>query len=805
MSALLIKTFIVFILFAVFAPLSAQELRIRDASSGSSLPFVLVYAPDQSFETQTDVNGQVKLPQASASDSLILQLVGYRELRIAYPTSSLTVKMRPESYSLHEIVVSANRWEQNKSEISQSIGQLDQQQLKLQQAPTAADLIGGQAHVYVQKSQLGGGSPMIRGFSANRVLLVVDGVRMNNAIFRSGNLQNIISIDPHIIENTEVLFGPGAVMYGSDAMGGVMDFHTLRPSLSFTNSKSIRGKVLSRYSSAASEGHGHLQLEYGGRRWSAITSASLSRWGDLKMGQHGPEEYLRTQIPVRVNGEDRLVDNEEPRVQKETGYDQINLFQKAVFAISSREKIEWTSIYTQTSDIPRYERQLRERNGFPRSAEWYYGPQKWSLNYLQYSSTRTTAWYDHLKARAAFQWFEESRNDRNWNSEWLRERRERVYAPSINMDLEKQWNKLSLFYGLDANYNFIRSKAQRHSILSEEREPLGSRYPDQSHWFSAALYLSSRYQLSPSTYLNTALRGDYMYLSAPFNASSFPLPVDAAKLDFGNLSGSIGLTKSFNDRQRALIQFSTGFRAPNIDDIGKVFDSEPGAVVIPNPQLRPEYAYSLDLGYTQIVSKQLKIELNAFGTILESAMVRRPFQFNGQDSITYDGAPSQVQAIQNAASGFVYGGTIAAHYSPWSQWEVYGRVNWQRGRTTEESDSGNEQLVPLRHAAPTFGQVGLKWLHNGWSALAQFDFNGPQNPQNMAPSETNKPHIYLRNAEGLLFSPSWHRLDLRLRKEWRQWGVTLAFENLTNQRYRPYSSAIVAPGRNFIASLEYRW
>ena len=73
---------------------------------------------------------------------------------------------------------------------------------------------------------------MIRGFSANRVLIVVDGVRMNNAIFRSGNLQNVISIDPNMIELTEVIMGPGSVIYGSDAIGGVMNFYTTTPKLS---------------------------------------------------------------------------------------------------------------------------------------------------------------------------------------------------------------------------------------------------------------------------------------------------------------------------------------------------------------------------------------------------------------------------------------------------------------------------------------------------------------------------------------------------------------------------------------------
>ena len=89
--------------------------------------------------------------------------------------------------------------------------------------------------VFIQKSQLGGGSPMIRGFSTNRILIVVDGVRMNNAIYRSGNLQNIISIDALATEEAEVIFGPGSIIYGSDDIGGVMDFHSLTPRYSLSN------------------------------------------------------------------------------------------------------------------------------------------------------------------------------------------------------------------------------------------------------------------------------------------------------------------------------------------------------------------------------------------------------------------------------------------------------------------------------------------------------------------------------------------------------------------------------------------
>ncbi|MDV7393854.1 TonB-dependent receptor plug domain-containing protein, partial [Arthrospira platensis SPKY1] len=131
---------------------------------------------------------------------------------------------------MDDFVVSANRWEQNQSEIPNRLAKVSLNQVDFHQPQSTADLLRLSDKVFIQKSQQGGGSPMIRGFSANRLLIVVDGVRMNTAIFRSGNLQNVIAIGPYTVEQAEVIMGPGTVVYGSDAMGGVMDFHTLKPS-----------------------------------------------------------------------------------------------------------------------------------------------------------------------------------------------------------------------------------------------------------------------------------------------------------------------------------------------------------------------------------------------------------------------------------------------------------------------------------------------------------------------------------------------------------------------------------------------
>ena len=117
---------------------------------------------------------------------------------------------------------------------------------------------------------------------------------MNNAIFRGGNVQNVISIDPFTIKNTEVLFGPGSVIYGSDAIGGVMNFYTHKPRFSYTDSLTVSGKTAYRFSSANTENTVHAALNLGHQTWASYTSFSYNTFGDLVMGSHGPESYLET-------------------------------------------------------------------------------------------------------------------------------------------------------------------------------------------------------------------------------------------------------------------------------------------------------------------------------------------------------------------------------------------------------------------------------------------------------------------------------------------------------------------------------
>jgi hypothetical protein len=174
--------------------------------------------------------------------------------------------------TIDEVVVTANKFGMLRRQVVQRIDIVTKRDLQWMNSMNAADLLSNTGNVLVQKSQGGGGSPIIRGFESNKVLLMVDGVRLNNAIFRGGHLQNVLRIDNAILEKVEILYGPSSAMYGSDALGGVMHFITKKPVL---NDK-FTGSTMLRYSTATQEKTGHVDVGFGGKRLASLFSLSLS-------------------------------------------------------------------------------------------------------------------------------------------------------------------------------------------------------------------------------------------------------------------------------------------------------------------------------------------------------------------------------------------------------------------------------------------------------------------------------------------------------------------------------------------------
>ncbi|HDZ05301.1 TonB-dependent receptor plug domain-containing protein [Maribacter sp.] len=798
--------FVALFLCSTFA--SAQQITVLDADSGEEIANVAVFNKDKSKIALTNLDGVFDAAVFMGKERITLKHIGYQEFK----TSKIQLQRQGhkaylimKAQQLDEVVMSVSKWEQQKRDIPNRIISLDARSIAFTTPQTAADLLQNSGKVFVQKSQMGGGSPMIRGFATNRLLLTVDGVRMNNAIFRGGNVQNVISIDPFTIKNTEVIFGPGSVIYGSDAIGGVMNFYTNKPMLSQNDSLLVHGNANYRFASANMENTVHADINLGKKTWSSLTSITYNNFNDLRMGAHGPDSYLRNTFVRTVNGVDELVENNSSKKQVPTGYDQINLMQKFLYKPNTKWDLNLGAYYTETSDYSRYDRLIRPTSdglGL-RSAEWYYGPQKWFMGNAQLQKKGDGKVYDGLKLGLAYQHFEESRINRDFQDEVRNTTKEKVDAINFTIDFEnKKLGDFRLYYGSEYIYNKVGSTGFDFNINTNERTAAASRYPDNSSWQSLAGYANGEYKAKPNFTIMSGLRYSHVWVDAIFDDTFYDFPFETADLSTGALTGSIGFSWFPRANLQVTLNGSTGFRAPNIDDVGKIFDSEPGSVVVPNTDLEPEYAYNAEIGIQRNINDKIILKGTAYYTYLVDALVRRDFSFNGVSEIEYGGELSNVQAIQNAAKAYVYGFEFGIEAYLTEQWSLSSNLTLTEG--IEEEDDGTE--TPARHAAPTFGDFHVVWKNQRLRTDLFINYNGEIANDDLAMSEQSKEYIYAVDENGNPYAPSWYTLNFRSQYDiTNRFKVTGSLENFTDQRYRTYSSGIVAPGINLIIGVGYHF
>ncbi|MGY6521547.1 MAG: TonB-dependent receptor domain-containing protein [Mongoliitalea sp.] len=797
--------FLVFF-FVFLLPVRAQVVWVYDAQTKQGLEFVLISLGSSQNSVQTDSEGKADISLLGGkNENVRFRLFGYQLKQLSWDElleRDFTVAMQVSELTLQRAVVSATRWTQSRQQVPNKISQISKEEQLFLNPQTAADLLNISGDVFIQKSQQGGGSPMIRGFSTNRLLYAVDGVRMNTAIFRSGNLHNVISLDPFAIENTEVFFGPGSIIYGSDAIGAVMSFETLKPVFQENKQFKVDGNVSLRGNTANKEQTGHVHLRYGNNRWAGVSSFSRYNFGDSRMGTRGPEEFLRPTLVERVQGQDVIVENANPLIQIPSGYQQSNFMQKLALRTDSGWNFQYAFHFSETSNFPRYDRLIRLRsNGLPQSAEWMYGPQIWAMHHfnVQHSNT-TSSLYDQLSINLAYQRFEESRIDRNFRSSIRREREERVDAYSLNVDLTKTVSKaVQLFYGLEGVLNDVRSEGTDVNIDTGIKGVGPARYPNAT-WSSGAAYLTSHIQLTKNSLIQGGLRYNIFALNADFtnNLPFYPLPFEQTSLQNSAFIGSLGYVFSSAEGWVMHANVSKGFRAPNVDDIGKFFDSEPGAVLVPNPALQAEDAYNAEVNIGKVIKDRVLFDVTAYYTYLNNALVRRMSQFNGQDSIFYDGTLSQVLSLQNAAFVQIQGLQVGLEYKVSKSFTLHSKLNIQRG--IEEMEDGERS--PSRHAPPTFGLTRLDYQRKNLRLQLFAEYAGSFTFEQLPLEERAKPELYAVDALGRPFSPSWATLNFKAQYRFPPWvTINAGLENLTDVRYRTYSSGIAAPGRNFVLSI----
>lgn len=736
------------------------------------------------------------------------------------PVATFAVESNSDSLTVtfDELTVYGNRQTELMMHLPQSVSVVGKEDISFLNTQTTAETLAKTGLLNVQKSQQGGGSPSIRGFEASRILLVLDGVKMNNLIYRAGHLQNLITVDPSALSRIELLYGPASVTYGSDGLGGVIVMSTPIPQLG-ASSLNYFGNAMARYSSVNDGTTLHADFNIGGAKFASYTSLTFNRFGDLRSGRgknpflpDGDSYIYREYDVVHQNGEDVLVKNDRYWHQPGSGYLQYDLLQKFRFSPSERFDHVLNMQFSNTNDVPRYDRLTDISKGKPKFAQWYYGPQTRLLTSYVFDG-RDWAAADEAKLNLSYQFIEESRHNRKLNDPLLGSRVECVNVVSLSTDWIKYLGDHRLNAGIDGSLQFLRSKAHTTNVNTGERGRLDTRYPDgNNRMHNIDAFLAHTWTINPKLTMTDGVRFGYSSLRSTFLSDEFyPFSsmIGTVKQDNPTYSLSVGLAYNPAPSWKLGVNVSTAYRVPNIDDLAKVFDSEPGTVIMPNPNVRPEQMLNADINVATFKSDVVEWTASVFGTYMFDAITLAPSTFQGKDEIDYDGEPSRIYTSHNSSRAYVVGAQTSVKVEMSRNFGANANLTYTYGNYLKSDDMDS---MPLDHVAPLYGKVGLTFQSNCHRVRAELFslFNARKSASRFNLSgEDNMTYATVFGRDGTADfegMPAWFTLNLQASySPVRNVTVEAGIDNILDTEYRVFASGINAPGRNLFAAVKVKF
>jgi hemoglobin/transferrin/lactoferrin receptor protein len=528
----------------------------------------------------------------------------------------------------------------------------------------------------------------------------------------------------------------------------------------------------------------------------------------MKMGDNYKNKYpnfgRRSKYVERINGIDSVVTNANDRIQRFSGYKQWDITQKLLFKQSDRVSHSLNFQYSNSSNVPRYDR-LQDTKNFGgsigttlRYAEWFYGPQTRLMTAYELNVAQA-GFLNNLRVNLNYQDIKESRQTREYRRyDRFDSRREHVKVIGFIIDGRKTWGNNELNMGIDGQLNDVKSVADRTNLTTGVKTKLDTRYPDgENNMNYFGLYAQHLLKINKGKWVvNDGIRLQSVSLhSTIVDNSFFNLPVTDIKQTPFAVTGNLGIVFIPTSNTRLTGNFSSGFRAPNVDDAVKVFESSTSTkrVLVPNADINPEYTYNFDLGINQTIPDKVMFELTGFYTFFRNAIASAPFKLNGQDSILYNSVKCAVYASQNINKAFIYGfnARLKTDLGKKLSWDNTISYTYGRFKNTDGSKK------PLDHVPPVFGKSTLSFQHkkfnteayvlfNGWKKIKDYNPDGEDNGQYATP-------------EGM---PSWMTLNWRGSYAFTK-NITLqaGVENIADRNYRYFASGFSAPGRNFILAL----
>ena len=618
---------------------------------------------------------------------------------------------------------------------------------------TPMDALHGEVGTFVQQTTPGQGVVIVRGLKGSEVLHLVDGFRLNNAIFRNAPNQYIALVDGQSLDRIEVVRGPSSTLYGGDAMGGVVQM--LTPELDFSGDAwTWDGRLRAIAASADDSLIGRAEVR-GGREGMGFSLGLTSQEvNDLRSG----------------DGETRPF----------TGFTQRSLDFKGQADIAPGHELMFSLQYSEQPRTPRYDALVP---GFgqtaPENAVFFFEPQQRRFAQLRWRIDNPNALFDNGELRVGRQVVVDDRRTRDTGSSNQDRERNRDTTTGVTGQFGKaigEYHHLS--YGFEFYRDDVDSSKTRVNINTGAFSVRAPRFPNGSRMDGMAVYAADDWRRGRFD-LNYGLRYSRFAIDIPSDGIA---PGVSLKPD--DLTGNVGFAFALSDDVRLVANLGRGFRAPNIFDLG-VFGVRPGnRFSTPNPNLKPESVVSLD-GGVKFGGERFSGELIAFRS-------------NYRDKITsvltgnLIGGALEVQN-RNVAQLDLWGIEAGARYRmPSPEMELYATATYTRGE--EDTDTGT---MPADRIPPLYGKLGARWQIREALGVEAYGLYATRQDR-LSARDLVDPRV---NPQG---TAGWATLNARV--SWRaseRFNLSLRAENLGDKHYREHGSGLDEPGRNFILTADY--
>ena len=820
------ELFLVFFIISSFS--FAQKVKVLDQETGKIVRNVTVFNEANTISLTTNNNGYANITSIEENEIIIFSHLSYAVFKIKKAVlrkQNFIVNLTKESEELDEVVISAFKRDEKSKRIAEQIAVLSSKDIQKVSPQTSADLLATIPGIKVQKSQFGGGSPVIRGMESNRVLLVVDGVRMNNAIYRKGHLQNSITLSPNLLDKTEVVFGPSSVIYGSDALGGVIHYYTKTPSLS--EDKKVTSSLFSRFSTVNQEITTNVSAEVSFNNWASFTSVSYSDFGDLKAGENRKHNFsdwgkvFYYSENVNGNYNENPAVNSDPNILRNTGYNQTDVLQKFFIPLSKNTDLKVNLQYSTSSDVQRFDRLTEIKDitdvSSLKFAEWYYGPQNRLLISSQLLINPAKNWIESGAITAAYQNIQESRIQRKFGSLDRSYREESVNVFSLNGDFSVPLTSdktRALSYGFEFAYNDVNSNSFGKTLNIDTGKIKGfsndfkvqSRYPDGgSNYLSSAVYLGYRQDVSSKTTLNSGIRFTNTNLNAKWIDETFlDLPTTNVSSNNSAVTATLGYVYKPNRNWQLNGVLSSGFRSPNIDDVGRVREKS-GNVTVPNFDVKPEFAYSSEVSIQKYFNKRrFRLGANIYYTLLDN-YIQRDYVLNADGTINqveFDSEFGNAVNNQNKGSAYIMGYTINYLGKISNTINTTGFITYTKGRTYDTEE-------PMSSIPPLFGQFEVNYKKDKITLGADVRFNSKKDITDFNFTEgidnhdlTPVANANATNDEDKYYgTPSWMTFGVNGSYDVSEnFSFQARLNNILDEHFIEFASGVSSPGRNLSVS-----